>query len=387
MANIAELLSNHPEIIESIAQARGKGKVLNYEVQGKTADGEFSAGHAVDIETEDGHLRVFISQPSGNGFGLTNDISTETQGYMESQRSVVGSMEPLHLFMIDETGHVFDISKVTQLLRVAEHLPDGALNVFNDLRATLREKWDDDKVTEHFGPITQQVVDILTQLHTQEVPEDIQQKAGALYSESLWRIHSDRELFSGLVHSQNFREKSWTNLRQMSQIRSLMEEFEHLTRDRKERLRPLHGDAWWRNTYRTPNGKVVMIDQSRSAYGEPAIDVVMAVGDAINSSIIRQENGQGPFTDIAQQGIDTYIGKTNDEVVLEMFPLVFAFKTTTLALLNPVISEQSRRDLVAAGYGSLQLAVEALREGRPFRFSLSDLPTYISVGTTALAEV
>ncbi len=384
-ATIKDILQAYPELAELIAQGKNLDTNTPFDVLDTVNDGQFSTGAGVEFHPENNpNAKVFVSRPDGTGFGLTNTLAQQIETTLEGHRDVPGTMQPLHTFIIDDEGHVMDLSRAVQLVRVAEHLPDGAVNIFKQLREALGQKWSDEQIISHFGPINLKVADILSQIHGQEIPEDIQANAANLYSESLWRVHSDKELTAGLIHKQNFAEKKWVKLPQVLQLQSLMVQFEHHMRNRTHRLKPLHGDPWWRNAYLTPEGDVAFIDQSRSAYGEPATDLALGIGDSINSSIIRNETADGPFMQVAQLGLDSYLAKTGDTEVLEMLPMAFAYKTFALAINNPMLQDEGRRRLFAAGFGCLALAVDALDHGEVEVFDLKNVQNYMEFGLTLL---
>ena len=385
MIEIADLLSLHPEIAQFITgNAAG---IKETTLSSTRSDGAFSTGQPLHIETTDGQVfHFFISRPNGRGFGLTNNTASQLSTLLESHRAVPHTMEPLALLAVLDDGQIVDISRTQYILKVAELLPESSIPLTSDLVESFKGKWTDEQILEHFMPIGEAVANVLVQIHSQSIPDDIVEKAQDLYSESLWRVHSDKELLAGIMHKIDFSQNTWLRLAEASFLRTLMERFEHATRNQPERLTALHGDPWWRNTYRTADNEILFIDQSRSSYGEPAIDVALAIGDSINNSLVRNKSYSGPFLEVANHTLQTYIDQSGDYEVLKMLPITLAYKSFAAAVNNPGIPDAIRRRLFATGVGCLAQANQQLEQGNPMEFRLECLSEYETFGVQLLGH-
>jgi Ser/Thr protein kinase RdoA (MazF antagonist) len=122
---------------------------------------------------------------------------------------------------------------------------------------------------------------------------------------------------------------------------------------RAHRLSRIHGDFHPWNLLFTDGTEFSVLDRSRGEWGEPADDVsALAVNYlffGVRSSA--QEDATGiaePFATLFHAFLDTYLGASSDQEILDVLPPFFAFRALVIAHPRwyPVLTDATRRALL-----------------------------------------
>ncbi|MEM3044748.1 MAG: phosphotransferase [Candidatus Bathyarchaeia archaeon] len=120
-------------------------------------------------------------------------------------------------------------------------------------------------------------------------------------------------------------------------------------KDRCHRLSQVHGDYHPWNILFRDGVDFTVLDRSRGEWGEPADDIAAMTINYIFFSL-RYNDGEftEPFTRLVEAFLDTYIGETDDEEILEVIQPFYAWRALVLAspLWYPDLPEGVRRRLI-----------------------------------------
>jgi aminoglycoside phosphotransferase family enzyme len=193
-----------------------------------------------------------------------------------------------------------------------EELPAGAKDYKQDLERIMKE----DKLTERDRKRAKILAEYLAKIHS------MKKDAPSLYKRKIREAVCHNELMTGVIDL--YPEKlTWTTDKELTDLSKTGLEWWGRLKKKTKRLSAIHGDFYFNNIFFDDSDKLTVTDRSRGAWGEPAEDVVTVVINWMMWAFLKHGEFRGPFRELTDMFIKTYIDKTKDKEILEMMPLFF----------------------------------------------------------------
>lgn len=335
-----------------------------------------SGFHAVgyEIKLQDAqHLFLRTINPLEFGHDLPGD---RAHAMFESAYPLPHSLQTHAVLGITPDKAVFDILTMSEVITLAEFLPEDATNFCEELRSPCNSSQETVSLATNIEPKALTMAEVMADIHSERFPGS-EEEARSLYKRSLRRVIHNDELTAGVIDLIEFKTSGWVNHEEAVQFLADMERARHTLGIHSERLTRIHGDFWANNMYFSKSHNLSVTD-GRLVWGEPAIDAGWMIGEFLMQDLIRSGQFGQAFTSIANRAITHYIERSGDPNILRFMGLPYAFQAFAESYFTPNLNNEQRRLLFATAKGSL------LSTQRGELFDLNRVGTYTNEGLNAL---
>lgn len=315
-------------------------------------NGTNGTGHILNISENSGaHRSFFLKTLSNAGFG--NELPANRLERMVNGAVPYAHSIPVHaVFAVDQQGQVLgDVLRMAEAVTVSELLPPDSINVLESLRSP-------DIPIEGVQFWADLLSTTMKDIHGSEKYRG--ENATALYQRSTRSIIHNEELTPGVWDFAKQMQPRWISSDDYVHLVNHMMQVRERMPLKPQRLCRIQGDYWAANIFLSSQG--VHVTDSRTVWGEPAIDASWMVGEFCMQNYVRTGQFAGEYTSIAWQAIQNYQRETRDTELTRFMALPYAFQTFAEAVFTPGLSDSQRRTIFLAGYGGLLAA----QKGRSF---------------------
>lgn len=415
MSDSVKKLEQHPGFGTFLGQEALKVsspvEIIGIELSG---EGAFSRVYRVTVRDEKGDIsQVALKMARGHA-----DIAEVTRSYKNylldgASKDLPGVVKSMGVFGVTEEGKFESLSSEQQsdiqqkiyelIFEIQEALPEQATQLLALLNTLGLETIQDGRSGEaqekqlnsdKLAQIYLQITSILADIHKQPIRFNNDSERSIAYAKGLSHVIEDATRLDGVG---KYAAEGSLLADRYQAIRSRMVQLTNLLAGLfPHRLSSIHADSWASNFFVDNDDKqtVYCIDPGTAPYGDPANDLVFALGDLVFLDVnnnVAENNIEfgGKNTDLAAHLVDNYqamrelTGQQRWELDTTM-PLFYAFKAFVSALFDAGKSEQQQDLLTSSAVGALDLAIESLEQGRYFDFSFKRLNEYAQHGQMIL---
>lgn len=350
------------EIAQNIAR---EGETIAVTEIGEGTNG---FGFKISFTNEEGKTRSYFVK-SLSPFGFGNELAANRLQRMAEAAIPYENSIPVHAVLaLDEDGQILgNLLKLTEAVTISQILPDNAKNLLELLRSHPLYMED---VENSAALMAQAMVDI----HSAE--KFVGENAEALYDRSTRSIIHNEELTPGVWDFLRKQNPTWITPDEYALfVQNMILTRENLSTD-ASRMTRVQGDYWAANVFTTPDE--VLITDSRTVWGEPAIDAAWMIGEFCMQNLLRYGQFAGPITNAVWSEIQNYQHERQDWNLVNYMALPYSFQAFAEATFTPDLTDEQRRTLFLAGFGALLAA----QGGRPFTAEHLDL--YVSIAKDTL---
>lgn len=195
---------------------------------------------------------------------------------------------------------------------VMEELPSGAKDYKQDMERIMNE----DRLTERDRKRAKILAEYLAKIHSER------KKAPSLYKRKIRESICHNELMTGVIDI--YPEKvPWTTDKELTDLAKAGLEWWDRLKRKTGRLCAIHGDFYYNNIFFDESDRLVTTDRSRGAWGEPAEDVITLVINWVFWAMHKHAAFKGPFRELTEIFLKTYLEKTGDKELFGIMPLFF----------------------------------------------------------------
>ena len=336
-----------------------------------------SGFHAVgyEIQFSGENPRVFLRVIDPHNFGH-DLVSGRMESLLEAVHPLPHSLPTHAILGITATGEIVDISQISEVVAVAQLLPEGTTNLCSELRTPTSTDAENRALAKRLEPKALAMAQAMAEIHELPYTGDLQ-AAASLYQRSLRAVIHDDELTAGVKDLFNFSQISWVSHEDVVRFMADMERVRHSLGVHSERLTRVHGDYWANNIYFSKDNEIIITD-GRIVWGEPVIDLGWMIGEFLMQDLVRFGHFGEDFTRIAQNAVDEYSKLRGDTQIANYIGLPYAFQAFAESFFTPDLPEQTRRELFATAWGALRSHLS----GKPF--DLNSMNIYTARGLDLL---
>lgn len=356
------LLTNIEKATTFAKYFQKQDEISQIDLHGEGCNGK---GAILTISTPDGESRrLFIRTTNSNGFG--NESAGRRLGRHVDAAQEYPYCVPVHgVFAVADDGSILgELSRMQEAVTVAELLQGS-----ESFLAQLRHPETTPEMVEERALI---MASAMAEIHSLKyVGEDHEKEAHYLFSTN--SIIHDGELTPGVRDFSLRRGDVWLNSEQFARLTHNMIRVREKMGSRPERLSRIQGDFWASNIFFDAEQNISIID-SRTVWGEPAMDAAWMIGEFCMQDMIRTGAFHGAFTEVARQAIAQYKEQMGDQELEQFMHLPYAFQSFAEAVFTPGLQDEQRQMLVCAGNGALLAAL------RGEHFNMTKLDQYAKEG-------
>lgn len=301
-------------------------------------------GAVLTLSSPEGNTRSFflkITDP--HGFG--NETSARRLARHISAAEPYPHSVPIHgVFAIDDGGEILaELSQVHEAVTVSELLV-GSEGYLAQLRSP-------DTKAEDVAVRAQIMAGAMAEIHSIKHHGSEDEKRD-LYLYATNSIIHDGELMPGVRDFSIKRGDTWMSSRQFAKLMSNMMIVREEMGVNPERLGRIQGDYWASNIFFDKDDNISIID-SRTVWGEPAIDAAWMIGEFCMQDLLRIGSFGGTFSVVALEAIANYKEKTGDIDLEKYMHLPYAFQAFAESVFTPNLTDSQRLMMAGAGNGAL----------------------------------
>lgn len=322
-------------------------------------------GAVLTLTSPDGSSRnLFLKVTDPHGFG--NETSARRLSRHIAAAEPYPHSVPIHgVFAIDDGGRVLaEVSRIYETVTVSE-LIVGSESYLAQLRKPDTTSGD---VAERALIMAQAMAEIHSIKHGGSEDEKRD-----LYLYATNSIIHDGELMPGVRDFSLKKGDTWMNSRQYSQLMRNMMIVREEIGPRTDRLSRIQGDFWASNIFFDKDDNISIID-SRTVWGEPAIDAAWMIGEFCMQDMLREGRFGGAFAHVVIDALAQYKEQTGDCDIERYMHLPYAFQTFAEAVFTPDLTDKQRLKMAAVGNGAL------LASMRGEVFDMMNLNKYMQEG-------
>lgn len=328
-------------------------------------------GAILTMSASDGNERkLFIRETNPNGFG--NESAGRRLGrHLDASINYPNCVPVYGVFAVGDDGSVLgELTRIHEAVTVSELL-EGSESFLSQLRNS-------ETTASEVSERAMRMAEAMAQIHSIEYDGDeSQQRAHYRYATN--SIIHDGELTPGVRDFSLERGDTWLNSEQFARFTHNMVLARESAGVNPERLSRIQGDYWAANIFFDEDQSISIID-SRTVWGEPAMDAAWMIGEFCMQDMIRTGQFNGEFTKIAFDAIEAYKTEMEDLDLENYMHLPYSFQAFAESVFTPNLSDEQRFMLVCAGNGAL---LAALR-GEPFE--MTKLNEYVQDGWEDLSK-
>ncbi len=292
----------------------------------KLGEGFHAEGFLIEANDKNGKEKRYILKTlRGEGFG--HDYPSDRANVVI--RSLLDyNILPKHIKAID-VGSLQDNGTLLSLGK-----PKDFFIILEEAKGT--EYWKDLDEIRTRGSLLENdekkiklLADYLSEIHSMKYSGDNRE---SLYKRVVRDFVGHGELTMGVIDT--FPKKlDFVSNQQLTDIVKKMIEWWEKIKYKDERLTVVHGDFYPGNIW-FDNGNLVVLDRSRFRYGDPADDTTCLTMNFINYSVMTYGEFKDPFKKLTELFFAQYFKKREDNEMLKVSPLFFAFRA--LVCIHPV---------------------------------------------------
>ncbi len=166
----------------------------------------------------------------------------------------------------------------------------------------------------------------------------------SLYRRRIRELVGHGECIMGLID--NYPEKlDFVDAGFFREFEKLCVDWRWRLRGKERRLSQVHGDFHPWNILFREGVDFTVLDRSRGEWGEPADDFSCMTINYIFYCLQSHEEWKGPFRELFEKFVETYIHETGDEEIFEVVQPFYAWRALVLAspIWYPTLSSRTRR--------------------------------------------
>lgn len=278
--------------------------------------GFHGTGFLVRVKTE-GEVKNYVLKTireGGFGHEYPSDRAKVVIDALGSYNELPGGNKILAAGSVQEDGSLKDLGKPKDYFMLVEEVSGKDLwQEFNRIR-------DAGKLDQQSKDTLVTLANYLAELHSIK-PENI--IVADRYKKFVRDFIGSGELTLGVLDTFP-RDVPFATTNELTEIVQKQVEWWQKIKYNEHRLVTMHGDFHPGNVVFTDKGIVVM-DRSRTKYGDASHDVFDIVVNLINYSIMSYQKYQSPFKDAVELFLNTYLEKTKDLEMLLVAPFFMSF--------------------------------------------------------------
>ena len=337
-----------PELFASLSKHFSNTDVLIKPI----GSGIHAAGFIGFLSTEPDKYdeNIFIRRIGLLGFGHELPPA-RLASMLEAREALPNTLKTHAILLISPDGTITEIPSFAEAVTISQLLPHDAEHMGTFMRQPQSSKEGHEKLAEQVHPIAEAMTELMAAIHAMKFEGD-REYAASLYQRATRAIIHDPELTAGVIDFAN-PPTQWMSHEDGVLLIADMERVRHTYGIHPERLCHIHGDFWTNNTYRKPNGELIITDR-RLILGDPATDAGWVIGEFLMQDLVRFGAFGNGFTKAIEDAMHMYVEKTGDMDIYRYMHLPYAFQTLAEATFTPDITDGQRRLIFATGVGALQ---------------------------------